>query len=91
MDAINPYYAVIFFRAQGMRAWALMGSVVLCVTGCEAMYADMGHFGKNSVRASWLFIVYPSLVLNYLGQVFSHFFTNSRNTGKSVITKSRAR
>ena len=46
-----------------------MGSVVLCVTGCEAMYADMGHFGKNPVRVSWILVVYPSLILNYLGQV----------------------
>lgn len=67
-EVFNPWYGYNFFATKGKEGWVLMGSVVLCVTGCEAMYADMGHFGKNSVRVSWLFIVYPSLLLNYLGQ-----------------------
>lgn len=67
-SAFNPYYGYIFFVNNGEGAWRLMGSIFLCVTGCEAMFADIGHFGKNPVRGSWLFIVYPSLLLNYLGQ-----------------------
>jgi KUP system potassium uptake protein len=66
--ALNPYYAINFFKMHGLFGWECLGAVVLCITGCEAMYADMGHFGKNSVRAAWLVAVYPSLVMNYLGQ-----------------------
>jgi len=66
--AFNPYYAFLFFKNNGLHGWEALGSVVLCITGCEAMYADMGHFGKNPVRMAWLFAVYPSLILCYFGQ-----------------------
>ncbi len=69
LEAFNPYFGYTFFRDNGTRAWVLMGAVVLAVTGCEALYADVGHFGKNAVRAAWLSIVYPALLCNYLGQV----------------------
>jgi KUP system potassium uptake protein len=66
--ALNPWYAVNFFIDDGVRAFLAMGSVVLAVTGAEALYADMGHFGRNPIRVSWLFFVLPALMLNYLGQ-----------------------
>eukprot|EP00026_Physarum_polycephalum_P002993 Phypoly_transcript_03002.p1 GENE.Phypoly_transcript_03002~~Phypoly_transcript_03002.p1 ORF type:complete len:600 (+),score=40.61 Phypoly_transcript_03002:766-2565(+) len=65
---ISPYYAYKFFANNGLDGWESLGAVVLCITGCEAMYADMGHFGKNAVRIAWLIAVYPALILNYLGQ-----------------------
>ena len=66
--ALNPWYAVRFFLVDGVRAFLAMGSVVLAVTGAEALYADMGHFGRKPIRVSWMFFVLPALMLNYLGQ-----------------------
>jgi KUP system potassium uptake protein len=66
--ALNPWYAIQFFLTDGWLAFLAMGSVVLAVTGAEALYADMGHFGRNPIRISWLFFVLPGLMLNYLGQ-----------------------
>ncbi|MGE5723123.1 MAG: potassium transporter Kup [Sphingomonadales bacterium] len=66
--SLNPYYAVRFFTVDGWRAFLALGSVVLAVTGAEALYADMGHFGRNPIRVSWLVFVLPALMLNYLGQ-----------------------
>jgi KUP system potassium uptake protein len=66
--ALNPWYAVRFFLQDGWSAFLAMGSVVLAVTGAEALYADMGHFGRNPIRVSWLAFVLPGLMLNYLGQ-----------------------
>jgi KUP system potassium uptake protein len=64
----NPLNAVRFFAADFMRAFVALGSVVLAVTGAEALYADMGHFGRKPIRVSWLYFVLPALLLNYLGQ-----------------------
>ncbi|WP_375391122.1 potassium transporter Kup [uncultured Sphingomonas sp.] len=66
--ALNPLYAIRFFIDEGGAAFLAMGSVVLALTGAEALYADMGHFGRNPIRVSWLFFVLPALMLNYLGQ-----------------------
>lgn len=66
--ALNPWYAVQFFAIDFGSAFLALGSVVLAVTGAEALYADMGHFGRNPIRVSWLFFVLPGLMLNYLGQ-----------------------
>jgi KUP system potassium uptake protein len=66
--ALNPWYAVQFFLTEKLLAFLALGSVVLAVTGAEALYADMGHFGRNPIRVSWLFFVMPALMLNYLGQ-----------------------
>ena len=66
--ALNPWHAVRFFLDDGLRAFLAMGSVVLAVTGAEALYADMGHFGRNPIRVSWMVFVLPALMLNYLGQ-----------------------
>ncbi|HEU4821206.1 MAG TPA: potassium transporter Kup [Qipengyuania sp.] len=65
---LNPLNAIIFFQTDGFRAFVAMGSVVLAVTGAEALYADMGHFGRKPIAMSWLWIVLPSLMLNYMGQ-----------------------
>ena len=64
----NPLNAVHFFAADFTRAFVAMGSVVLAVTGAEALYADMGHFGRKPIRISWIYFVLPALLLNYLGQ-----------------------
>ncbi|HLI18535.1 MAG TPA: potassium transporter Kup, partial [Rhodanobacteraceae bacterium] len=66
--ALNPYYAVRFFHSHGVAAFIALGGVVLAVTGTEALYADMGHFGKTPIRRAWLFFVLPALLLNYFGQ-----------------------
>jgi KUP system potassium uptake protein len=66
--AISPWYAVKLCLVYKYLAFVVLGAVVLCVTGAEALYADMGHFGPIPIRQSWLFIVLPSLVLCYFGQ-----------------------
>jgi KUP system potassium uptake protein len=65
---LNPWNAVEFYLYQPLPAFIAMGSVVLAVTGAEALYADMGHFGRRPIRASWLYFVLPALLLNYMGQ-----------------------
>jgi KUP system potassium uptake protein len=65
---LNPLNAVYFFSADFVRAFVALGSVVLAVTGAEALYADMGHFGRKPIRVSWIYFVLPALLLNYLGQ-----------------------
>ena len=66
--SINPMYAIRLSIAEPMVAFLSLGSVVLCVTGAEALYADMGHFGAGPIRVSWFVAVTPALYLNYLGQ-----------------------
>jgi KUP system potassium uptake protein len=66
--AISPHYAVMFIWNQPFTAFIILGAVVLCVTGGEALYADMGHFGKKPIRLAWFAIVMPCLTLNYFGQ-----------------------
>lgn len=66
--ALNPMYGLFFFIENGAVAWLTLGAVVLCVTGGEALYADMGHFGRMPIRNAWMMVVLPSLVLNYFGQ-----------------------
>ncbi len=68
LNTINPLNAVYFFSNQPVRAFVALGSVVLAVTGSEALYADMGHFGRKPIRVSWLYFVLPALLLNYMGQ-----------------------
>jgi KUP system potassium uptake protein len=65
---INPLNAFYFFESDFVRAFVAMGSVVLAVTGAEALYADMGHFGRRPIKISWLYFVLPALLLNYMGQ-----------------------
>ena len=66
--ALNPYWAAMFFLTDPLPAFLALGSVVLAVTGAEALYADMGHFGRNPIRVSWLAFVLPALMMNYMGQ-----------------------
>ena len=68
LQALSPHYAVLFFAADPLLAFLALGSVVLAVTGAEALYADMGHFGRRPITVSWLWIVLPALMLCYLGQ-----------------------
>jgi KUP system potassium uptake protein len=68
VETLNPYNAFRFFQVDGLRAFIAMGSVVLAVTGAEALYADMGHFGRKPITIGWLWFVLPALMLNYAGQ-----------------------
>jgi len=68
LAALSPAYAIHFFQTHGRGAFIALGGVVLAVTGTEALYADMGHFGRNPIRAAWLCFVLPALLLNYFGQ-----------------------
>jgi len=68
LAAANPKYAIQFFLQNGWVGFFLLGGVVLCITGCEALYVDMGHFGVKSIRISWYFIALPALLCNYFGQ-----------------------
>jgi KUP system potassium uptake protein len=75
--AVNPWYAVNLFIQEPWAAFVALGSVVLAVTGCEALYADMGHFGKLPIRWAWFFVALPALVLNYFGQGASLLYAPS--------------
>ena len=66
--AINPFYALRFIFEQPGVTFIILGAVVLCVTGAEALYADMGHFGRRPIRVTWFSVVMPALTLNYFGQ-----------------------
>jgi KUP system potassium uptake protein len=68
LNALNPYHAALFLVDHGFLAFVVLGATFLAVTGAEALYADMGHFGPGPIRAAWLGLVLPSLALNYLGQ-----------------------
>jgi KUP system potassium uptake protein len=66
--AFNPLYAIRFFELNGWTGFAVLGAVVLVITGGEALYADMGHFGRRPIRLAWYALVLPALLMNYLGQ-----------------------
>ena len=66
--AINPWHGVSFFMRNGFAGFVILGAVVLAVTGAEALYADMGHFGRRPIRVAWFALVLPALMLNYFGQ-----------------------
>ena len=68
VQAINPYYALKLLNETGWKGFVIMGSVVLAITGAEALYADMGHFGLKPIRFAWFGFVFPALLLNYFGQ-----------------------
>jgi len=68
LAALNPMYGVHFFQAHGIAAFIALGAVVLCVTGAEALYTDMGHFGRFPIQMAWFGLVMPALLLNYYGQ-----------------------
>ena len=68
LAALNPMYALAFVTSHGYASFIVLGSVLLALTGAEALYADMGHFGKRAIRIAWFGLVAPALVLNYFGQ-----------------------
>ncbi len=68
LEALSPHYAVMFFVHNGWKGFKVLGGVVMAVTGGEALYADMGHFGRSPIRVAWLALVFPALLLSYLGQ-----------------------
>jgi KUP system potassium uptake protein len=68
LQAISPHHAISFLAGHGRVGFLLLGSVVLCITGGEALYADMGHFGRQPIRWAWTLVVFPGLLLNYFGQ-----------------------
>jgi KUP system potassium uptake protein len=68
LTAVSPLHAVEFMRHHGVHGFLILGAVVLCITGGEALYADMGHFGRVPIRIAWYAVVFPALLLNYFGQ-----------------------
>ncbi|HBB15648.1 MAG TPA: potassium transporter Kup [Syntrophus sp. (in: bacteria)] len=68
LRAVNPFYALRFFAAHGIRVIFVLGAIVLVITGAEALYADVGHFGRKAIQVSWYSFVFPCLLLNYFGQ-----------------------
>jgi KUP system potassium uptake protein len=68
LKALSPYYAVAFMLHSPGTTFVMLGAIVLCVTGAEALYADLGHFGKKPIRLAWFAVVMPALTLNYFGQ-----------------------
>lgn len=68
LSAFNPYYAYLFLISHGFLSFVVLGSVFLAVTGAEALYIDLGHFGRKPIQVAWLYLVFPCLALNYLGQ-----------------------
>jgi len=68
LEALNPYWGVHLLVNHPWRGFVLLGAVVLAVTGAEALYADMGHFGRKAINRAWLYLVFPALLLNYFGQ-----------------------
>jgi KUP system potassium uptake protein len=66
--AVNPAYGLFYLFSNGATGFLVLGAVFLCVTGAEALYADMGHFGAGPIKLSWFAVVFPSLILNYAGQ-----------------------
>ena len=85
--ALSPYYAARFFLANGLRGFTVLGAVVLCVTGGEALYADMGHFGVAPIRRAWLLLVFPALLASYFGQgaYLLHARTVEQNTFFAIV------
>ena len=66
--ALNPYYGLDYLVSHGVTGFLVLGAVFLCVTGAEALYADMGHFGSRPIKLAWFAVVFPSLIINYAGQ-----------------------
>jgi len=90
LRAVNPWYAVEFFVTDGWRGFLILGAVVLVFTGGEALYADMGHFGKRPIRVAWFGLVLPALLLNYFGQgaLLLHDPSSARNPFYSLVPSS---
>ena len=86
LNTVNPWHALRFFLLEPDRAFLALGSVVLAVTGAEALYADMGHFGRRPIKVAWIYFVMPALLLNYMGQgamLMNQEFTQALETVKN--------
>jgi KUP system potassium uptake protein len=81
--ALNPLYGIKYLFSGGAATFLVLGAVFLCVTGAEALYADMGHFGRRPIQLAWLFVVFPCLVLNYAGQ--TALVLNGTPTGENIF------
>lgn len=68
LGAVSPHHAILFFWHHGVSGFLILGAVVLCITGAEALYADMGHFGRPPIKLAWFSVVFPALLVNYFGQ-----------------------
>ncbi|MEO3959926.1 KUP/HAK/KT family potassium transporter, partial [Chromobacterium piscinae] len=68
LQAANPWHGIAYFQRNGFAGFVSLGAVVLCLTGAEALYADMGHFGARPIRLAWYGLALPSLILSYVGQ-----------------------
>ena len=66
--SLSPHHGVLFFVHHKMHGFLALGSVVLCITGCEALFADMGHFGRRAIRTAWYTVAFPALLINYMAQ-----------------------
>jgi KUP system potassium uptake protein len=86
LAAFNPVYGLDFLRHAGFDAFLILGALMLVVTGSEAIYADVGHFGAQPLRAGWFAVVYPALLLNYLGQGAFLLADTSRTSGKLLYS-----
>ncbi|KAG6468305.1 potassium transporter 25-like [Zingiber officinale] len=93
--ALSPYYMFKFLKKTGRGGWMSLGGVLLCITGSEAMYADLGHFSQSSVKIAFAFVVYPSLLLAYMGQAAfltqHHVIENHHRIGFYVSVPERLR
>lgn len=69
IKGLSPHYIILYFQDQGTEGWLSLGGVMLALTGAEALFADLGHFSIQSITISFSFVIYPCLVLNYLGQM----------------------
>ncbi|XP_043723806.1 potassium transporter 4 [Telopea speciosissima] len=90
LSAISPYYIIKFFRETGKDGWISLGGILLSITGTEAMFADLGHFTALSIRIAFAFVVYPSLIVQYMGQAafLSQNLTSIRMSFYDSIPKS---
>ncbi|NVB84387.1 MAG: potassium transporter Kup [Kofleriaceae bacterium] len=88
LKALSPHYGAMFLATHGMQGYLLLGSVVLCITGCEALYADMGHYGRTPIRLAWSTVVFPGLLLNYFGQgaLYLHEGANVSNAFYDLVS-----
>ncbi|GLJ15961.1 hypothetical protein SUGI_0263960 [Cryptomeria japonica] len=83
--AVSPYYVYIFFKKTQVDGWASLGGIVLCITGAEAMFADLGHFSQLSIKIAFTGVVYPSLILAYMGE--AAFLSKNKNAIESSFYK----
>ncbi|KAH7442963.1 hypothetical protein KP509_02G010200 [Ceratopteris richardii] len=82
LKAFSPHYIYVLFANNGRQAWSMLGGTVLCITGAEAMFADLGHFNKHSIQVAFCCFVYPSVILQYAGQT-AHLINHPRDHGNA--------